>query len=81
MKKLLIAALALGMTVAFGSVAFARQCPARFKDFTAELEKSTKAADVKNKAKALADEGMKDHGAGKHDDAVKKINDAREMIK
>jgi hypothetical protein len=81
MKKILVAALGLGMTVAFGSVAFARECPARFRDFTAELEKSTKPADVKDKAKALADDGMKDHQAGRHADSVKKINEAREMIK
>ena len=81
MKKMLVAALGLGMTVAFGSMAFASQCPARFRDFTAELANSTKPADAKEKAKALADEGMKDHGAGNHGDAVKKINDAREMLK
>jgi hypothetical protein len=81
MKKMLFAALALGMTVAFGSPAFATECPARYKDFTAELANSTKAGDVKEKAKALADEGMRDHQAGNHADAVKKINDARDMLK
>ena len=81
MKKMLVAASALGMTVAFGSLAFATECPARYGDFTAELANSTKEADVKEKTKALADEGMRDHQAGNHADAVKKINDARDMLK
>ena len=79
--KMLVAVLALGMTVAFGSLAFAAECPARYGDFTAELANSTKEADLKEKAKALADEGMRDHQAGNHADAVKKINDARDLLK
>ena len=81
MKKALAAALALWMTVAFGSIAFANQCEDLYQAFQAALGKSTKPADVKAKAKALADAGMRDHQAGNHDDAEKKLQDALDMLR
>ena len=79
--KALIAVLALGMSVAFGAAAFANQCEDLYKDFQAALGKSTKPADVKTKAKALADAGMQDHQAGNHDDSEKKLQDALDLLK
>ena len=81
MKKTLVAALGLGMTVAFGAAAFANQCEDLYKDFQAALAKSAKPAGVKAKARTLADAGMKDHQAGNHDDSEKKLQDALDMLK
>lgn len=81
MKKAPAVALALWMTVAFGAAAFANQCEDLHAAFQAVLGKSTKPADVKAKAKALADEGMQDHQAGNHDDSEKKLQDALDMLR
>ena len=79
--KALIAVLALGVSVAFGTAAFANQCEDLHKDFQAALAKSAKPADVKAKARALAEAGMRNHQVGNHDDSEKKLQDALDLLK
>lgn len=69
----LLLAFSLGLVV--GPVG-AYQCPSLYKECQEQL-KVTKDA----KAKNLCEEGIKLHDAGKHDEAIEKLNAGLELLK
>jgi hypothetical protein len=75
--KLIIAAMALGAS----SLAFAHNCPNEMKAIDAKLATSPtlSAADM-SKVKELRAEGEKDHKAGKHDESMKALGDAKKLL-
>ena len=80
-KKVIAPALAVALALVTAPAAFASQCPARHSEVQAELARSGKPDDAKAKARALADEGMQAHNAGNHDEAMRKLNEALDMLK
>ena len=75
MKKLLIAAIALA-----SAAAFAHNCPNDMKAIDAKLT-SAKLADADlAKVKALRADGEAMHKAGKHDDSMKALGEAKKML-
>ena len=75
MKKLLIAAIALA-----NAAAFAHNCPNDMKAIDAKLT-SAKLADADlAKVKALRADGEAMHKAGKHDDSMKALGEAKKML-
>ena len=77
MKKLL---LPLALAALAGS-AFAYHCPADMKAIDAKLATNPKLSDADMaKVKQLRTDGEADHKAGKHDDSVKKLGEARKLL-
>ena len=75
MKKLLLAALALT-----SAAAFAHNCPNEMKAIDAKLS-MTKLSDADmSKVKGLRAEGEKQHKAGKHDDSMKALSEAKKIL-
>ena len=75
MKKLLIAAVALA-----SAAAFAHNCPNEMKAIDAKMS-TTKLADADMaKVKALRADGETMHKAGKHDDSMKALGEAKKML-
>ena len=77
MKKIaLFAALAFA-----SSVAFAHNCPNEMKAIDAKLATNVKLSDADSaKVKQLRAEGEADHKAGKHDDSMKKLGEAKKLL-
>jgi hypothetical protein len=75
MKKLFVAAFALA-----SAAAFAHNCPNEMKAIDAKLT-SAKLADADlAKVKALRADGEAMHKAGKHDDSMKALGEAKKML-
>ena len=74
--KLIIAALALTAS----SLAFANRCPMEMKAIDAKLATATLSAEDMSKVKALRAEGETMHKAGKHDESVKALDEAKKML-
>lgn len=75
--KLVIAVMAL----AASSLAFAHNCPNEMKAIDAKLSTNPKlsAADM-TKVKERRADGEKFHKAGKHDDSMKALGDAKKLL-
>jgi len=75
MKNLLIAAVALA-----SAAAFAHNCPNEMKAIDAKMS-TTKLADADMaKVKSLRADGEAMHKAGKHDDSMKALGEAKKML-
>ena len=74
--KLIIAALALTAS----SLAFANRCPMEMKAIDAKLSTATLSAEDMSKVKALRADGETLHKAGKHDESVKALDEAKKML-
>jgi hypothetical protein len=75
MKKFVFVSLAF-----VTSMAFAHNCPNEIKAIDAKM-KSAKLSDADSaKVKALRDEGEKFHKAGKHDESMKALGEAKKML-
>lgn len=62
------------------SMAFAHNCPNEIKAIDAKMT-STKLSDADlAKVKALRDDGEKFHKAGKHDESMKALGEAKKML-
>ena len=75
MKKLLIAALALT-----SAAAFAHNCPNEMKAIDAKMSTAKLADADMAKVKALRADGETMHKAGKHDDSMKALGEAKKML-
>jgi len=77
MKKLTIAA----ALAACAGLAFAHNCPNEMKAIDAKLATNVKLSDADAaKVKQLRAEGEADHKAGKHDDSMKKLGEAKKLL-
>ena len=75
MKKLTVVSIAL-----MSSMAFAHNCPNEMKAIDAKMT-SAKLSDADlAKVKALREDGEKFHKAGKHDDSMKALGEAKKML-
>jgi len=75
MKKILVTLIALS-----ASFAFAHNCPNEMKAIDAKMT-SAKLSDADSaKVKAFRDEGEKFHKAGKHDESMKALGEAKKML-
>jgi hypothetical protein len=75
MKKILVTLIALS-----ASFAFAHNCPNEMKAIDAKMT-SAKLSDADlAKVKALREEGEKFHKAGKHDESMKALGDAKKIL-
>jgi hypothetical protein len=75
-KTLVAAALML-----FGGVAFAHNCPNEMKAIDAKLAtKPALSAEVMDKVTKLRAEGEAAHKAGKHDDSMKALGEAKKLL-
>jgi hypothetical protein len=75
MKKLLIAAVALA-----SAAAFAHNCPNEMKAIDAKMSTAKLADADLAKVKALRADGEAMHKAGKHDDSMKALGEAKKML-
>lgn len=77
MKKLLLATL----LAAASGLALAHNCPNEMKAIDAKLATNPKLADADAaKVKALRAEGEAAHKAGKHDDSMKALGEAKKLL-
>jgi len=77
MRKLL---LALSLTLAAGT-AFASHCPNEMKAIDAKLATNPKLSDADAaKVKQLRADGEAAHKAGKHDDSLKMLDEAKKIL-
>lgn len=77
MKKLLIAAVLAGSA----GLALAHNCPNEMKAIDAKLASSPKLSDADMaKVKALRADGEAQHKAGKHDDSMKSLGEAKKIL-
>lgn len=75
MKKFAVLSLAF-----VASMAFAHNCPNEMKAIDAKMT-SAKLSDADlSKVKALREEGEKFHKAGKHDESMKALGEAKKML-
>ncbi len=73
--------LALGVLVAACGVAFAGSCPNEMKAIDAKLAASPKLADADlAKVKKLRADGEAAHAAGKHDESMKLLGEAKKLL-
>jgi len=75
MKKLLITVLALSATLAF-----AHNCPNEMKAIDAKMSTAKLSETDMAKVKSLREEGEKFHKAGKHDESMKALGEAKKML-
>jgi len=75
MKKLLITVLALSATFAF-----AHNCPNEMKAIDAKMSSAKLSEADMAKVKSLREEGEKFHKAGKHDESMKALGEAKKML-
>ena len=77
MKKLLIAA----VLASSAGLAMAHNCPNEMKAIDAKLATSPKLSDADMaKVKALRADGEAQHKAGKHDDSMKSLGEAKKIL-
>lgn len=75
-KTMLVIALAVA-----SSVALAHNCPNEMKAIDAKLATNPKLSDAEmTKVKQLRSEGEAAHKAGKHDESMKALGDAKKML-
>lgn len=74
---MVLALLSLGLVV--GPV-WAGTCPKAIKEVKEAMAKGKYDKTKTDKANALLAEAQKDHDAGKHADALKKVSEARELL-
>jgi hypothetical protein len=75
MKKVLIAAVALNL-----SLALAHNCPNDMKAIDAKMSAAKLSDADMAKLKSLREEGEKFHKAGTHDDSMKALGEAKKML-
>jgi hypothetical protein len=75
MKMLFLVALAFS-----SSVALAHNCPNEIKAIDAKMTSSKLSAADMSKVKSLRDKGEKEHSAGKHDDSMKSLSEAKKLL-
>lgn len=75
MKKLLITVLALSATLAF-----AHNCPNEMKAIDAKMSSAKLSEADMAKVKSLREEGEKFHKAGKHDESMKALGEAKKLL-
>ena len=75
MKKALIALFALS-----ASLAFAHNCPNDMKAIDAKMSTAKLSEADMLKVKSLREEGEKFHKAGKHDESMKALGEAKKML-
>jgi len=75
MKKLLITVLALSATLAY-----AHNCPNEMKAIDAKMSSAKLSEADMAKVKSLREEGEKFHKAGKHDESIKALGEAKKML-
>jgi hypothetical protein len=82
MRKLAVMiALAVTVTWSLGTpAAWAKKCPKLYKECQAALKGSKADEATKDKAKKMCEEGQALHNDGKHDDSVKKLNEALALL-
>jgi hypothetical protein len=78
MKHLKVAVAAL--TLAFAGAAFAYSCPLEMKKIDAALQTAKLDAAKMAEVKKLRAEGEKLHKEGKHDESMKTLGKAKEML-
>ena len=80
MKTTLLAAIGIALALATGA-AFAHNCPNEMKAIDAKLATNPKLSEADAaKVKQLRAEGETAHKAGKHDDAMKALGDAKKIL-
>lgn len=75
MKKLTVVSIAL-----MSSMAFAHNCPNEMKAIDAKMTTAKLSDADLAKVKALREDGEKFHKAGKHDDSMKALGEAKKML-
>ncbi len=75
MKKFVLLSLAF-----VGSMAFAHNCPNEMKAIDAKMSSVKLSASEMAKAKSLREEGEKFHMAGKHDESMKALGEAKKIL-
>jgi hypothetical protein len=75
MKKTVPVALSLVF-----SIAFAHNCPNEMKAIDAKMSSVKLSASDMAKAKSLREEGEKFHKAGKHDESMKSLGEAKKIL-
>jgi len=75
MKKFVFASLAL-----ITSMAFAHNCPNEMKAIDAKMTSGKLSETDLAKVKALREDGEKFHKAGKHDESMKALGEAKKML-
>jgi hypothetical protein len=75
MKKTVFIALSL-----FASVAFAHNCPNEMKAIDAKMSMVNLSPADLTKVKTLLEEGEKFHKAGKHDESMKALGEAKKLL-
>ncbi|MEY3639240.1 MAG: hypothetical protein RJB47_1852 [Pseudomonadota bacterium] len=75
MKKLLITVLAFSATLAL-----AHNCPNEMKAIDAKMSAAKLSEADMAKVKSLREEGEKFHKAGKHDESMKALGEAKKML-
>ena len=77
MRKLTLAMALAGCA----GLAFANNCPSDMKAIDAKLATNVKLSDADAaKVKTLRAQGEADHKAGKHDDSMKKLGEAKKIL-
>jgi hypothetical protein len=79
-KALFAVALALLSLGLVGGPVWANTCPKAIKEVKEAMAKGKYDKAKTDKANALLAEAQKDHDAGKHTDALKKVSEAREVL-
>jgi hypothetical protein len=75
MRKVLITGL-----VSFSGLAFAHNCPNEMKAIDAKMPSAKLSSTDMTKVKALREDGEKLHKAGKHDESMKALAEAKKML-
>lgn len=75
MKKFVFVSLAF-----VASMAFAHNCPNEIRAIDAKMTSAKLSAADSAKVKALRDEGEKFHKAGKHDESMKALGEAKKIL-
>jgi hypothetical protein len=75
MRNILITGL-----VSFSGLAFAHNCPNEMKAIDAKMSSAKLSSTDMTKVKALREDGEKLHKAGKHDESMKTLAEAKKML-
>lgn len=81
MKKLAVVAVVAALVLAVGAPAYAFKCPSLIRQANEQMAKMDQNSDKVKKAKELVEEADKLHKSGKHDDSVKKAEEALDTLK
>ena len=77
MKKILLVALSLSLVA---GVAFAHNCPNEMKAIDAKMSMANLSPADMTKVKTLREDGEKFHKAGKHDESIKALGEAKKLL-